>query len=268
MADLFQNLDTADSDFVAMVAGVLERRAADPAQRAILESCLADLAVADAARVIELGCGTGPVARRFAELDAVAAVHGVDPAPGMIEHARGLARGIDGLSFAVARGECTGEPSESYDIVVLYTVLSHVADPAGLLAEARRLLKPDGQLAICDSDFSQATAATGAADPLQACIEAWRAQAAANPWLVPGLPGLLKDAGFAIETLRGHHRIDMTGISSAVDWIDFGVRTLCEQGRIGEELGEALKAEARRRIAAGSFHAAIPFVSIVARPLA
>ena len=265
MPDLFQSLAHASDDFVAMVGDVLERRAADPAQQAILEACLDRLAVpSGGAAALEIGCGTGPVCRRLAAVDGIARVRGIDPAPGLIDRARLLAADLPGVDFVVAPGEASGEATGSYDIVVLYTVLSHVAEPAALLAEAYRVLKPGGMLAVCDSDFSKATAAVGPADPLQACIEAWAGEAVTDRWLVPKLPGLLEAAGFAVAGLRGHHRVDVSGVGSGSAWIDYGIDVLVESGRIGAVLGEALRAESRRRVGAGRFFAAIPFVTLQA----
>ena len=136
MSDLFQSLADAPAEFVAMVADVLERRAADPEHQAIVEAYVGALSLPDQAAVLEIGCGTGAICRYFAGLDSVARVRGIDPAPGLIASARDLALDLPGLEFRIGRGEATGESAESYDIVVLHTVLSHVADPAALLAEA------------------------------------------------------------------------------------------------------------------------------------
>lgn len=264
MADLFQSLTTAPDDFVAIVADVLERRAADPAQQAILADYAGALPLPAAAKVLEIGCGTGPVARYFAGLDWVAAVRGIDPAPGLIARARKLGDGIPRLEFAVAAGEDTGEATASYDVVVLHTVLSHVAEPAAVLAEAQRVLKPGGWLAVCDADFSKASVALGSGDPLQACVEAWAEEAVTHHWLVPQLPAMLTAAGFRVERFRGHHPVDIEGIASGPAWIDFGIDVLLGRGSIGAALAEALRQEARRRIADGRFFAALPFASMLA----
>lgn len=264
MPDLFQTLATAPADLIALVADVLERRAADPAQQAILSAYIADLSIPDGATVLEIGCGTGPVSRQFARLPAVAHVRGIDPAPALIDRARTLAAGLPKLEFRVAAGEATGEAAGSCDIVVLHTVLSHVLEPAAILAEARRLLRPRGRLAVCDADYSKASVALGPGDPLQACVAAWAEEAVAHHWLVPRLPALLGDAGFSVHCLRGHNPVDLAGMSSGPAWIDYGIGVLVERGSIGAALGEALRQEYRRRLDAGRFFAAVPFVSVVA----
>ena len=51
-------------------------------------------------------------------------------------------------------------------------------------------------------------------------------------------------------------------------WIDYGIGVLVARGRIGAELGDALRAECRRRIDDGEFFAVLPFVSMLARKAA
>ncbi len=46
----------------------------------------------------------------------------------------------------------------------MHTLISHVADPASVLAEARRLLRPGGRLAVFDGDYASLTCATDAPD--------------------------------------------------------------------------------------------------------
>lgn len=247
-----------------MVADVLERRAADPAQQGILADYAGALPLSPGAKVLEIGCGTGPVARYFAGLGAVAAVRGIDPTPGLIMRARTMAADLGNLEFAVAAGEDTGEAAASHDVVVLHTVLSHVAQPDAVLAEARRVLKPGGWLAVCDADFSKTSVALGHGDPLQACVEAWAEEAVTHRWLVPRLPSVLANAGFAVQRFRGHRPVDVQGIGSGPAWVEFGIGVLLERGRIGAALAEALRQECRRRIADGRFFAALPFASVLA----
>jgi hypothetical protein len=60
MPDVYATIATADEAVQERLAEVLELRAADPQQRAMLETYLEDLAPARGARVLDVGCGTGP----------------------------------------------------------------------------------------------------------------------------------------------------------------------------------------------------------------
>ena len=112
---------------------------------------LRDGGLAKGARVLDVGCGSGLLARRL--LDAGFAVTGVDASPAMIELARGYAPGAD---FEVARlptassGRATVLP-QADAVVSTGHVLNYLDtrdDIAQALDELARALRPAGVLAI------------------------------------------------------------------------------------------------------------------------
>jgi len=52
-------------------------------------------------------------------------------------------------------------PGASFDLAVLHTVVSHAPDPPGMLAQAFRVLRPGGTLAVFDGDYNTMSVATG-----------------------------------------------------------------------------------------------------------
>src|SRR5262245_2823623 len=102
MTDVYATIADADPAVVERLAEVLEIRAADLQQRAMLETYLTDIPFPPAARVLEVGCGTGAVARVLACWSGVGAVEGVDPSPILLARARQLADGLPTLSFTEA----------------------------------------------------------------------------------------------------------------------------------------------------------------------
>ncbi len=264
MPDYYADLAAAPEALVADIAAGLERRALDPANRAILEAYLADIDFPEGAAVLEIGCGTGPVCRRLAEIGLVARVVGIEPSPLLVARAREIAGEHPKLRFAVGDGAALDLPDGEFDVVVLHTLLSHVPRQDDVLREARRVLKPGGLLAVCDADFSKISLGTGDADPLQACAEAFALNFVTDRWLVPRLPAMLAAHGFAVRDFRGYNRVDTEGLGQGTIWLARGADALAAAGRIGAELAEALKAEGRRRLAAGSFYATLPFASVIA----
>ena len=264
MVDLFQTLADAPDHVLQMIGSSLEGRAKDPAQQAILESYIQDLTIGKGAVVVELGCGTGPVCRRIAEIEEVDRVIGVEPAAALVATANQLANNRK-LEFHVGRGESTSLEVGIADIVVLHTLLSHVPDQSAILDETRRLLKSSGQLAVCDADFSKTSVAIGDGDPLQACVEVWLEGNVTDRWLSPRLPGLLKSKEFEVKIFRGHNRVDIAGISTGPIWVNMGADAMVKRGLIGEAAADALKQECQRRIDDGQFYAALPFVTAIAQ---
>ena len=101
-------------------------------------------------RLLDIGTGTG----RLLELLAprVAAGLGVDASRAMLALARARLAG-PGLSHcAVRQADMYNLPlaDRSYDLVVLQMVLHYAEDPQAALAEARRVLRPGGQLLVID----------------------------------------------------------------------------------------------------------------------
>ena len=81
MPDVYATINDADPVLVSRIAEVLELRAADPQQQAMRRTYLDDIDFPDGAEVLEVGCGTGAVARELARRPGVATVTGIDPSP-------------------------------------------------------------------------------------------------------------------------------------------------------------------------------------------
>ncbi len=102
-------------------------------------------------RVLDLGTGTGVVARALAARGGE--VTGLDAAPGQVAAARRLAA-EEGLAARFEEGlaERTGQPEGAFDLVVAAQCW-HWFDRALAAAEARRVLRPGGALLICHHDW-------------------------------------------------------------------------------------------------------------------
>jgi trans-aconitate methyltransferase len=93
MPDVYFTITKAAPALLEGLMTALERRAADPQQRAMLDTYLADVTIPQDARVLEIGCGTGAVTRVLAAWPGVAAAVGVDPSPVFVAKARTLGAG-------------------------------------------------------------------------------------------------------------------------------------------------------------------------------
>jgi ubiquinone/menaquinone biosynthesis C-methylase UbiE len=98
--------------------------------------------------ILDVGCGTGIVARRLARTGA-ARVVGLDAAPAMLDVARAAAA-REGLAIEWRHGmaERLPFPDAGFDLVTCQFALMFFADRAGALAEMHRVLRPGGRLLL------------------------------------------------------------------------------------------------------------------------
>jgi ubiquinone/menaquinone biosynthesis C-methylase UbiE len=265
MPDPYASIASADAKLQTRLADVLELRAAEPQQRAMLDAYLADVQLPASAIVLDAGCGTGAVARVLAQRPSVREVVGLDPSPIFVEKAREYAKGMSGLSFRVGDARAIECPDASFDLVVFHTVLCHVPNPERALQEARRVLRPGGWLAIFDGDYTTASVAIGAFDPLQSTVDAMIANFVHNPWLTRRLKKTLETMGFAVSSVRSHGYLQTEEPTYMLTLVDRGVDLLVQDGSIGAAEAESLRAEARRRVRSGEFFGHISFLSVIAR---
>jgi SAM-dependent methyltransferase len=212
-----------------------------------------------------VGCGTGVLTRVLAGLPEVDTVVGVDVAASLLTKARELAAGVRNLTFEEADARSLPLAGERFDVVVFDSTLSHVPEPERALAEAFRVLRPGGLLAAFDGDYATATVAFDEHDPMQTCVDAMMANSVTDRRVMRRLPALLRDCGFELGLARSHGFVETEDGGYMLTVIDRGADTLRASGKIGEELAEALKAEARRRVAVGGFFGHIAYASVIAR---
>jgi SAM-dependent methyltransferase len=97
-------------------------------------------------KILDVGCGVGQVVRSLAE--AGFAAHGVE----VSEENLALAREHPG-EFQLYDGRTLPFPAATMDAVGAFNVLEHVEDPAGLLDEMTRVLRPGGRIVISSPNF-------------------------------------------------------------------------------------------------------------------
>lgn len=136
METTFRQPDVADLFERLLVPSVFHRYARDLVERA--------RPFGPSDRVLDLGCGTGIVARVLRErLGGGARLTGVDLSPAMIARARAIAPDIEWH-----QGDAAALPfaDGSFDIVLAQQVLQFTRDRRAAADEIRRVLAPAGRL--------------------------------------------------------------------------------------------------------------------------
>ena len=100
-------------------------------------------------RVLEIGCG-GAQGSRWVARQGVAAVVGSDVSAGMLDRARRIDAAVADPALRLPLVQCDGAalpfPDQAFDVVfTAYGVVPFVADSAGAMGEAARVLRPGGR---------------------------------------------------------------------------------------------------------------------------
>jgi len=107
------------------------------------------------ASLLDVGAGPGTITIDLARLVAPGAVHGVDASDDVVaqaERAR-VDAGAVNASFAVDDAYALASADDAWDVVHAHQVLQHLARPVDALREFRRVVRPDGVVAVRDVDY-------------------------------------------------------------------------------------------------------------------
>jgi len=149
-------------------------------------------------RVLEIGLGSG-LNLAYYDPGQVSRVWGLEPSEALLDMAREapLPDRID-LELLTARAEAIPLESQEVDTVLMTYTLCTIGDVPKALSEARRVLKPGGQLLFCEHGRAP-----------DAAVRRW--QDWVNPlWKLAGggchlnrdIPALIEAGGFAVPDLR------------------------------------------------------------------
>jgi ubiquinone/menaquinone biosynthesis C-methylase UbiE len=203
--DPFRVTNRLDAPVLEAIALRLETRGRHPLFAAPLVQYLDRMDIDARSDVLDLGCGTGIAARSIAGRPGFKGqVLGIDLSEHLVQAAARLAAD-EGLAQRVRfkAGDSHGldlQPA-SFDAVIAHTLFSHLDDPAQVLAEMRRVLRPAGVIAIFDGDYASLTFELGDEAHSRRMDEALIASLVTNPRIMRRLPRLLRQAGFGIAAV-------------------------------------------------------------------
>lgn len=150
-------------------------------------------------RIVEVGCGTGAIAREVADRVASGEVVGIDRDEQQLDVARALAdeRGMANLRFVRGQASALALPDNAFDGTYCRFLLEHVPDPVAVVREMARVVRPGGW--VCAYEWQNGSSAVYPPSP--AVEEVWRAVYRLQDLLggdsavAPKLYGILRKAG-------------------------------------------------------------------------
>lgn len=207
-------------------------------------------------RVLDLGCGAGHEVLAL-EREGMRAV-GVDLSAAMLEASRQRLVS-EGAPVRLARADAAGLPfgDSTFDACRIERVLQHVNDPAAVLGEVRRVLRPGGTLAVLEPDWASLTLAS--ADPETAAAVAAEVGATIrNRRVGRDLRRLLHQAGMQgvrTETELVTYR-DLKTLGRMLSLHDAADRAV-DSGSVLRTAADRLMAEQNELSDSGTFHATL-----------
>lgn len=153
--------------------------------------------------VLDIGCGYGMSLLYFRERGMTVA--GFDPAPEAVQYAQDL--GLDVRCAGIERMDVFD--GRRFDVVTLFNVLEHLADPVAVVQEIRDVVLTPGGVLVVDvpNDFNAFQLAGRKAHDL---AEWWVAPPGHLNYFSPAtLRGLLEGEGFDVPLVKGSFPVEM-----------------------------------------------------------
>lgn len=161
MHDPHRFVNELDEASLDLLVHRLESRAKNPVFAQLLDKYSSRFIAEKPEKILEFGCGTGAVLRALAMRDDFNGhAIGVDHCAAFINAANKFSQQekvADRLAFRVGDVHELDIPSASFDVVIAHTLLSHVTEPAKVLSEMARIVRPNGKIIIFDGDYTSLT---------------------------------------------------------------------------------------------------------------
>ncbi len=180
----------------------LESRAKDEVFTRLFDQYIKKLHFSPAGRTLEVGCGTGAMARALVQKgNFLGKVVGIDQSAAFIGAAKRFAMVEDVgelVEFDVGDVHDLEFEDESFDVVIAHTLISHVANPRVVLKEIARVIRKGGCFVIFDGDYASLSYASADHEFGRRMDHALASATFNNPLIMRDLVRVLPETGLEI----------------------------------------------------------------------
>jgi ubiquinone/menaquinone biosynthesis C-methylase UbiE len=176
------------------------------------------LNVKDGARILEVGSGLGLLAADVAAAAPNVQVVGVEQSDKQIA----AATKAPNIRYVQGDAHRLEFPDNSFDLVYARYVLEHVADPAKVLMEMRRVTREGGRVAACENDISlvRVDPPCPAFESVWNAFQQYQKQLGGDSHIGRRLYRLFRSAGFSSIELSIQPEVHWYGSTAFVGWIE------------------------------------------------
>lgn len=246
----------------------LESRAKDQVFTRLFDKYATLIDPGPSGRVLEVGCGTGAMTRALVRrADFSGKAVGVDQSPHFVDAARRFAQdeGVTAkVEFHVGDAHGLDFPDGAFDAVFAHTLISHVTDPAAVLREMVRVLRPGGALAIFDGDYASMTYAHPDHELGSRMDAALVSASFNNPRIMRDLPRLMPGFGLKLQAAWGDAVVEIGRGSYFKSFVETYAPYIAKAGLAPADLVEAWLAAQRQSMTDGTFFASCSYYTYLA----
>jgi ubiquinone/menaquinone biosynthesis C-methylase UbiE len=201
--DPYRITNELDDTILDVIVTRLEARGKHPLFDGMLRDYLEAMDIDSAGSVLDMGCGTGVASRHIVRRAGFSGeILGVDQSQYLTDTAKKLAteEGLNGrLQFRAGDTHSLNLEDQTFDAVVLHTLLSHVSDPLTVLSEAKRVAKSGSMIGVFDGDYASITFEQKDPEKSKADSEKLIGAMVTQPRVMRQIPRLAKQVGLELE---------------------------------------------------------------------
>ena len=223
------------------------------------------LAPSDGGRIADVACGVGFDAIEMAERWPRTRFVGVDRSAAFLAIARARAGALPNVEFAQADAKALGVPDASFDAARMDRSLQHIENPAAVVAELARVVRPGGRIVISEPDWDAFLIRGVEGRVTDTLVETWRSLFR-NRRIGGELPGLMDDAGLVVERVEAAALAFRTYQEARVVFdVEATLSRCVAEGRFSEDARRQWRDAAEAASAKGRFVALLCIVTVLGR---